>query len=209
MSLCDLSPAYIRSIAPYQPGKPISELAREIGLPEQDIVKLASNENPLGPSPRALAAIARALPDLALYPDGGGYALKAALAAKFGVGREQILLGNGSNDVLELAARTFLTPADSAVFSRHAFAVYPLATQAIGAQSIEVPAKQFGNDLAAIRAAIFHWHTKPGGLIIKPFKRPCKQLPGSSLRQPDIAPARLLFRLQVALPKILPSGKLP
>lgn len=154
MNIADLAPEYIRSIAPYQPGKPISDVARELGLAEADIIKLASNENPLGPSPKALEAIRAALPDLALYPDGGGFALKAVICRRFGVTPEQVILGNGSNDVLELAARTFLTAGTSAVYSQHAFAVYPLATQAVGATGIEVPAKQFGNDLNALFAAI-------------------------------------------------------
>ena len=148
------APEHIRAIAPYQPGKPISELAREMGLREADIVKLASNENPLGVSPKARAAIATALDGLALYPDGNGFELKSAIAGRFDVGLDQIALGNGSNDVLELAARAFLTPAASAVYSRHAFAVYPLVTQAIGATGIEAPAKDYGHDLAAMRAAI-------------------------------------------------------
>ncbi len=154
MNPADLAPEYIRSIAPYQPGKPISDVARELGLAEADIIKLASNENPLGPSPKALAAIKQALNDLALYPDGGGFALKEVICRKFGVKPEQIILGNGSNDVLELAARTFLAPGTSVVYSQHAFAVYPLATQAVGATGIEVAAKRFGNDLDAMLAAI-------------------------------------------------------
>ncbi len=154
MNLTHLAPEYIRSIAPYQPGKPISDVARELGLAEADIVKLASNENPLGPSPKALSAIRQALNDLALYPDGGGYALKEVICRKFGVKADEIILGNGSNDVLELAARTFLAPGTSAIYSQHAFAVYPLATQAVGASGIEVAAKDFGNDLDAICDAI-------------------------------------------------------
>jgi histidinol-phosphate aminotransferase len=150
----DLAPNYIRGIAPYQAGKPISELAREIGMDEADIVKLASNENPLGPSPKAIAAMQAVLPELALYPDGNGFTLKDAIARRFGVTREQIVLGNGSNDVLELAARTFLSPGTSAVFSKHAFAVYPLVTLATGATPIEVPAKDFGTDLPALAAAV-------------------------------------------------------
>ena len=154
MNISDLAPEYIRSIAPYQPGKPISDVARELGLAEDDIIKLASNENPLGSSPKALEAIKAALNDLALYPDGGGFALKEVICRKFGVKPEQIILGNGSNDVLELAARTFLSPGTSAVYSQHAFAVYPLATQAVGATGIEVAAKDFGNDLDAMLASI-------------------------------------------------------
>jgi histidinol-phosphate aminotransferase len=153
MNFCDFAPAYIRTIAPYLPGKPISDVARELGMAETDIIKLASNENPLGPSPKALAAVAKALPDLALYPEGS-HALKAAICRKFGVVPEQIVLGNGSNDVLELAARTFLHAGTSAIYSRHAFAVYPLATQSVGATGIEVPAKDYGNDPGAILAAV-------------------------------------------------------
>jgi histidinol-phosphate aminotransferase len=154
MNLCDLAPEYIRDIAPYQPGKPISELAREMGLHEADIVKLASNENPLGMSPAALEAVEAALPDLALYPDGNGFALKQTISQKFGVAMEQIVLGNGSNDVLEFMARTFLRPGLEAIYSQHAFAVYPLVVKAIGAKGVEVPAKNFGHDLDAMRAAI-------------------------------------------------------
>ncbi len=150
--LCDCAPEYIRAIAPYQPGKPISELQRELGL--SDIVKLASNENPLGASPRALAAMRDALDQVARYPDGNGFELKAVLARHHGVGPDQIVLGNGSNDVLELAARVFLRPGSAAVYSQHAFAVYPLVTQAMGAAGIETPAREFGHDLQAMLAAI-------------------------------------------------------
>jgi histidinol-phosphate aminotransferase len=154
MDYSEISPSYVRAIAPYQPGKPIAEVAREMGLLESDIVKLASNENPLGASPRVLAAIENAIMELARYPDGNGFVLKTALAERHGVGLEQIVLGNGSNDVLELAARAFLTPQTSAVYSQHAFAVYPLATQAVGARGIEAPAKDFGHDPEALLAAI-------------------------------------------------------
>ncbi len=154
MSLTNLVPAHIRAIAPYQPGKPISELAREMGLAEADIVKLASNENPLGIGPLARAAVEARFGELALYPDGSGFELKATLARRLGVGAERIVLGNGSNDVLELAARVFLAPGTSAVYSRHAFAVYPLATLACGAEGIETPARDYGHDLKAMAAAI-------------------------------------------------------
>jgi histidinol-phosphate aminotransferase len=154
MNLRDLSPAHVRAIAPYVPGKPIAETARELGLAEADILKLASNENPLGSSPRAIEAIRAALGDLAYYPDGSGFDLKAAIAAKFAVGPEHIVLGNGSNDVLELVARAFLTRENSTVYSRHAFMVYALATQAAGARHIEVPAKDYGHDLEAMARAV-------------------------------------------------------
>jgi len=151
---CEAAPQYIRAIAPYQPGKPISELARELGLAEVHIIKLASNENPLGVSPAARAAIEAALPELGRYPDGNGFALKRALAARYGVPMDRIVLGNGSNDVLEMVAIAFLAPGRSAVYAQHAFAVYPLATQARGARGIVVPAKNYAHDLAAMRKAI-------------------------------------------------------
>ncbi len=154
MSACDLAPGYIQAIAPYQPGKPTSELARELGLEESTIVKLASNENPLGVSPKAARAIRAVLDGLARYPDGNGFELKRALSRRFGVDPENIVLGNGSNDVLELAARSFLTPGLSALYSQHAFAVYPLAVQAMGAQGIAVPAREYGHDLAAMSRAV-------------------------------------------------------
>ena len=154
MNLCDLAPEYIHSIAPYQPGKPISELAREMGLDESSIIKLASNENPFGTSPLAHEAMEKALSEVMRYPDGNGFELKNALSKKYAVNSDQIILGNGSNDVLELAARIFLKPGTSAVFSQHAFAVYPLVTQAAGATGIVVPAKDYGHDIDAMLDAI-------------------------------------------------------
>src|SRR6476620_5497325 len=151
---CELSPSYVRSIAPYQPGKPISELAREMGLDEAKIVKLASNENPRGIGPRTRAAIDAALGEIARYQDGNGFELKQALATHYGVDMPSIVLGNGSNDVLELVALAFLGPGRAAVMSQHAFAVYPLATQARGARSIAVSAKGYGHDLEAMARAI-------------------------------------------------------
>ncbi|HSA68068.1 MAG TPA: histidinol-phosphate transaminase [Burkholderiales bacterium] len=154
LDLCELSPSYVRSIAPYQPGKPISELAREMGLDERSIVKLASNENPRGIGPRTRAAIEASISEIARYPDGNGFELKQALAQRYGVDMGSIVLGNGSNDVLELVALAFLGPGRAAVFSQHCFTVYPLASQARGARSIVVPAKDYGHDLEAIAKAI-------------------------------------------------------
>jgi histidinol-phosphate aminotransferase len=154
MSVADRAAAHIRSISPYQPGKPISELAREMGLEEASIVKLASNENPLGMSRHARAAALAALDEVPRYPDGNGFQLKQALARHHGIGMDQIVLGNGSNDVLEMVARALLGLGTTAVYSRHAFAVYPLATLAAGATGVEVPAREFGCDLEAMRAAI-------------------------------------------------------
>lgn len=144
----------VQKLSPYVPGKPVDELARELGLDPKAIVKLASNENPLGPSPNVIQAIQSALADLTRYPDGNGFVLKQKLALRCGVGIDQVTLGNGSNDILELVARAYLAPGLNAVFSDHAFAVYPIATQAVGAQAKSVPAKQWGHDLEAMLAAI-------------------------------------------------------
>jgi histidinol-phosphate aminotransferase len=152
MSIAQQAPAYIRAISPYLPGKPITELAREMGIPVDKIVKLASNENPRGMSPKARVAVAKAIEGVERYPDN--YDLTKALSEHLGVPMESIVLGNGSNDVLDLAARVFLAPGRSSVFSQHAFAVYPLATMSAGAECIVVPAKNYGHDLEAMRAAI-------------------------------------------------------
>jgi histidinol-phosphate aminotransferase len=154
---------HVRSLSPYVPGKPIEELQRELGL--ADIIKLASNENPFGPSPAALEAMKRALDDTWLYPDGSGHVLKQKLAAKLGVQASQITLGNGSNDVLVLLAEAFLAPGLEAVYSQYGFAVYPIAIQATGAKGVAVPAlgadssmphssMELGHDLAAMGRAI-------------------------------------------------------
>jgi len=148
----------IAGLHPYIPGKPISELERELGI--CDSVKLASNENPLGASPKAKAAVVGLLEELARYPDGGGFDLRTALAAFHDTEAEAVTLGNGSNDVLDLIARTFLAPGSEAVFSEHAFAVYPICTQAVGATAKVAPAHggsngpRFGHDLSAMRELI-------------------------------------------------------
>ena len=154
VDICERAPSYVRAIAPYQPGKPVSELAREMGIPEESIVKLASNENPRGASPRAIAAMRIAIEETGRYPDGNGFALKDALSKRYGLTPDRIVLGNGSNDVLEMAARAFLAPGTSSVYSQHAFVVYSLATQAIGATGIVVPARDFGHDLDAMAKAV-------------------------------------------------------
>jgi histidinol-phosphate aminotransferase len=154
----DLAVENVRTLAPYVPGKPIEELQREFGL--DDIIKLASNENPFGPSPHALAAMQKALHDAWLYPDGSGHELKQKLAAKLGVDSRQITLGNGSNDLLVLLAEAFLKPGLEAIYSQYAFAVYPIAVQATGATGVVVPANPpdatmpLGHDLDAMARAI-------------------------------------------------------
>ncbi len=147
-------PDYVRAIAPYQGGKPIAEVAREFGLDEAKIVKLASNENPLGMPESARNAMLAAMADIGRYPDANGFDLKQAITAKYGVPQDWITLGNGSNDILELAAHAFVQPGQSVIFSQFSFAVYPLATQAVGGRAIVVPAKNYGHDLAAMANAI-------------------------------------------------------
>jgi len=139
-------------LTPYVPGKPVSELERELGI--SDSVKLASNENPLGPGSAARKAVAAALADLGRYPDGGGFELRRVLAERHGVDPAAITLGNGSNDVLDLVARTFLQPGAESVFSEHAFAVYPISTQAVGATARVASAQDYGHDLEAMAALI-------------------------------------------------------
>src|SRR5450830_66747 len=149
-----LGPAYIRAIAPYQAGKPIAEVAREFGLEESKIIKLASNENPLGMPQSARLAMQQAVADIGRYPDANGFELKAAISAKYAVPQDWITLGNGSNDILELAAHAFVQAGQSVVFSQYGFLVYALATQDVGARAIEVKACEFGHDLDAMVAAI-------------------------------------------------------
>ena len=153
-----LASPFVRTLAPYVPGKPLEELEREYGI--RDSIKLASNENPLGPGPLARAAIARAADDIGLYPDGNGFALKQALATKHGCSVDSITLGNGSNDVLVMLAEAFLTTESEAVYSEYAFAVYPIAVQATGATArvasahCETHAMPLGHDLDAFAALV-------------------------------------------------------
>jgi histidinol-phosphate aminotransferase len=142
----------VQKLSPYQPGKPIEELERELGL--NDIIKLASNENPLGCSPRVLTAVESGLSELSLYPDGNGFVLKKALADFYRRPLGEITLGNGSNDILELIGRAFLKAGDEAIFSQHSFAVYPLVVQAVGATGVTVPAQRWGHDLPAMAGAV-------------------------------------------------------
>jgi histidinol-phosphate aminotransferase len=147
-------PDYIRAIAPYQAGKPISEVAREFGLVEADIVKLASNENPFGMPESAQRALAVAAAELGRYPDANGFDLKAALAARYDVPADWITLGNGSNDILEIAAHAFVQKDQSVVYSQYAFAIYALAAQGVGARGIVAPAQDYGHDLDAMAGAV-------------------------------------------------------
>ncbi|WP_178863839.1 histidinol-phosphate transaminase [Thiomicrorhabdus cannonii] len=149
---CDQVQPQILGIHPYVPGKPVSELQRELGLTR--ISKLASNENPLGTSPKVLAAVQAELSEMARYPDGAAFEAKAALARFLQVKTSQIALGNGSNELLELVARVFAGPGDEVVYSQYGFAVYPISAQVVGAKGVEVKAKGWAHDLAAMLAAV-------------------------------------------------------
>ena len=152
MNLKKLINTGILNLSPYQPGKPVEDLERELGI--KNAIKLASNENPMGPSPLALKAVDKILSGIHRYPDGNALRLKEAISNEYDVGIEQITVGNGSNDIIEFVVRSFLSAQDSAVFSNHAFAVYPLAVQTVGAEGIEVPAVNWGHDLSAMSDAI-------------------------------------------------------
>jgi histidinol-phosphate aminotransferase len=152
MDLRGLVPEWIRTLTPYPPGMPVEELERELGITGS--IKLASNENPLGPSPRALAAIRDALGDLHRYPDGSAFYLKRRLAERLGVTPPELLVGNGSNEVIELAVRTFIRPGDEAVMSDQAFVIYRMVVQAAGGRSRIVPLRNFTHDLGAMADAI-------------------------------------------------------
>ena len=152
MKTVEQVPEYIRSLIPYEPGKPIEEVEREYAI--SNSIKLASNENPLGPSPKALAAIRAKLDEIHLYPDGDCFYLKNGLAKKLGVLPEQVIFGNGSNEIIELAARTFLRPGDEVVMARQAFVVYQLIVQAAGAIGKQVALRDYTHDLGAIADAV-------------------------------------------------------
>jgi histidinol-phosphate aminotransferase len=145
-------PDHILGLVPYKPGRPIEEVERELGL--SGVIKLASNENPLGPSPAALRAIAEALPRIHRYPEGGAFELTLKLAARLSVAPEQIVFGNGSNELIELLVRTFVAAGDEVVMSSDAFLIYDLVTRAAGGRSVRIPAKAHHHDLAAMARAI-------------------------------------------------------
>jgi histidinol-phosphate aminotransferase len=144
----------LRQLPVYQPGRPITEVARELGLSDRRIIKLASNENPLGPSPAALAAIRRALRQIHLYPDGNAFYLKQKLAANLQVDPANLILGNGSNDIIEFLGHALMGPGDDVVVSEFCFAIYPIVARLFGANVITVPARNHGHDLPAMAGAI-------------------------------------------------------
>ena len=154
MSIWNSAHPWLRELVSYEPGKPIEDVARELGLKPSEIIKLASNENPLGPSPKALVAMREMLERAHFYPDGGGYYLREAIARKFGFERGNVILGCGSNEIIEFIGKAFLNPGDEIVASRHAFVVYKLMATLFGAHTIEVPDPGFAHDLDAMAAAI-------------------------------------------------------
>lgn len=198
----------VQKLSPYVTGKPIDELARELGIEPSRIVKLASNENPLGPNPRVLKAIAAELPDLTRYPDGSGYRLKAKLAERFSLVPEQITLGNGSNDIIDLVARCWLAPGRNAVFSAHAFAAYPICTQAVGAESRVVPAIDYGYDLEGILRAI---DEKTGVVFVANPNNPTGTWLGPQALESFLArvPPHVLVVLDEAYIEFAEEGELP
>ncbi len=147
-----LASPWVKGLVPYSPGKPVEEVERELGI--ADAVKLASNENPLGPSPKAVDAIAAALKNLHRYPDGGGYYLKQRLARNFDLTPEHFILGNGTNELLELAARVFLVPGDEAIYAHPAFVVYDMIVQLCGARKVRIPLRDYVHDLEAMADAV-------------------------------------------------------
>jgi histidinol-phosphate aminotransferase len=144
----------LKTLPTYQPGRPIEEVARELNLPANEIIKLASNENPLGPSPAALAAMQKVLGNLNLYPDGNAFYLKQKLAEKLGVTPANLVLGNGSNEIIEFIGHAYFAPGMDVIVSQYGFAIYPLVTKLFGANLITVPAKNFGHALPAMLKAI-------------------------------------------------------
>lgn len=178
ISIWDRANPHLRDLAVYEPGKPIEETARELGVQPDEIIKLASNENPLGPSPKALAAMRNAIDAAQLYPDGGGFLLRNALANQLRCARENIILGNGSNEIIEFVGHAFLNPGDEAIIFQHAFIAYKLVAALFGARAIEVAEQDFQPDLDSILDAITP-KTKvifianpnnPTGVLISPNK---------------------------------------
>jgi len=153
-SIWDRANPQLRDLAVYQPGKPIEETARELGCEPSEIIKLASNENPLGPSPKAIKATRDAIENAHLYPDGGAFYLRNEIAKRLNVTPDHILLGNGSNEIIELLAHAFLERDDAIVTSEHAFVAYKIIARVFGAETIEAPSRDYGHDLDAILAAI-------------------------------------------------------
>jgi histidinol-phosphate aminotransferase len=180
MSLPFTTNPNLHAVPVYQPGRPIEEVARELGLPADDIIKLASNENPLGPSRLALAAMRKALAQVSLYPDGNAFYLKQKLASKLGVAQAHLILGNGSNEILEFIGHALIAPGSEVVVSQYCFAVYPIVTALFGGKLVVVPAKNYGHDLEAMLAAI-----TPNTRVV--FAANPNNPTGTSARREDLA----------------------
>lgn len=212
-----LNPA-LEKLPTYQPGRPIEEVARELGLPAAEIIKVASNENPLGPSRLALAAMKKALAQSNLYPDGNAFYLRQKLAAKLGVGPENLILGNGSNEIIEFIGHTLLSPGAEVIVSQYCFLVYPIVTALFGAKLVTVPAKNFGHDLDAMLAAITPQTrvvfvanpNNPTGTMVSPeaLRRFVLAVPANVLVALDEAYVEFLNQPQDLLPEIR-SGERP
>jgi histidinol-phosphate aminotransferase len=151
---CEFSNPQLRDLVPYEPGKPIEDVARELGMDADSVIKLASNENPLGPSPKALEAMRKAVVDVNIYPDGGGWKLRNAIAGKVGLAMENVVLGNGSNEIIEFVGHAFLKPGDEIIAAEHAFVVYKLMATLFGADTIEVNDPDFVHDLDGMADAV-------------------------------------------------------
>ena len=151
---CEFANSQLRDLIPYEPGKPIEDVARELGLDPDNVIKLASNENPLGPSPKAIEAMRSFASDVHVYPDGGGWKLRNAIAEKFSLTMENIVLGNGSNEIIEFVGHSFLKPGDQVIVAEHAFVVYKLMATLFGAETVEVKDPDFIHDLDAMAASI-------------------------------------------------------
>ena len=144
---CEFSNQQLKDLVPYEPGKPIEDVARELGIDPDDIIKLASNENPLGPSPKAVEVMKSTADQVNIYPDGGGWKLRNAIAEKFSLSMDNVILGNGSNEIIEFIGHAFLRPGDEIIAAEHAFVVYKLMATLFGAETIEVPDPNFVHDL--------------------------------------------------------------
>ncbi|MAH35612.1 MAG: histidinol-phosphate transaminase [Verrucomicrobiota bacterium] len=151
---CEFANPQLRDLIPYEPGKPIEDVARELGLDPDNVIKLASNENPLGPSPKAIEAMKSLASDVHVYPDGGGWKLRNAIAEKFSLSMDNIVLGNGSNEIIEFVGHSFLKPGDQVIVAEHAFVVYKLMATLFGADTVEVKDPNFVHDLEAMAAAV-------------------------------------------------------
>ena len=151
---CEFSNQQLKDLVPYEPGKPIEDVARELGIDPDDIIKLASNENPLGPSPKAVEVMKSTADQVNIYPDGGGWKLRNAIAEKFSLSMDNVILGNGSNEIIEFIGHAFLRPGDEIIAAEHAFVVYKLMATLFGAETVEVPDPNFVHDLDSMADAI-------------------------------------------------------